>query len=336
MGDVWRGSAYRLLHRRDDGRHVVTDAFLRAGLGGPELAPVAESCAAERALHAALVAAPRAPVAAERLGRLADPDARENYRLWLAFRDRLVAAETVEACYVSLFVEERVALAPPFVDHLAQLLIRALIDSRNGLSARAGELFFRRQRVAIQEGAILAGDAETVERYATSGGFGSLGRLVAEAQTPLRRVTLDVLSEATAASYFDRDERFDTVLDLSFGRAGLDALCRLMEAWVGHLAGARVRIQPVAAIRDEHWSWHLGLDAEASAILNDLYQGQTVDDDRLGRLISLFRLEFCDPSLVLPRISGRPVYLGLAMDADGVLRMKPQNLLVNLPLAARA
>jgi len=32
-------------------------------------------------------------------------------------------------------------------------------------------------------------------------------------------------------------------------------------------------------------------------------------------------------------VAGRPVYLGLAMNADGVLRLKPQNLLLNLPLA---
>ena len=32
-------------------------------------------------------------------------------------------------------------------------------------------------------------------------------------------------------------------------------------------------------------------------------------------------------------VAGRPVYLGLAMTADRLLRVKPQNLLLNLPLA---
>jgi hypothetical protein len=32
-------------------------------------------------------------------------------------------------------------------------------------------------------------------------------------------------------------------------------------------------------------------------------------------------------------IAGRPVYLALAMSEKKVLRLKPQNLLVNLPLA---
>ena len=31
-------------------------------------------------------------------------------------------------------------------------------------------------------------------------------------------------------------------------------------------------------------------------------------------------------------IAGRPVYLALSATEDGVVRMKPQNLLINLPL----
>ena len=39
---------------------------------------------------------------------------------------------------------------------------------------------------------------------------------------------------------------------------------------------------------------------------------------------------------MLPRVRGRPVYLGLAMTAAARLKLKPQNLLVNLPLARRS
>jgi hypothetical protein len=35
-------------------------------------------------------------------------------------------------------------------------------------------------------------------------------------------------------------------------------------------------------------------------------------------------------------IAGRPVYLAMAMDAQKRLRVKPQNLLVGLPLASIA
>jgi hypothetical protein len=80
----------------------------------------------------------------------------------------------------------------------------------------------------------------------------------------------------------------------------------------------------------------MGLDAEASGILNDLYRGVEVEERRLERLLCLFQLEFENPADMLAPVAGRPVYLGLAMDDGEVLRMKPQNLLVNLPLARRA
>ena len=35
-------------------------------------------------------------------------------------------------------------------------------------------------------------------------------------------------------------------------------------------------------------------------------------------------------------VAGRPVYLAMATTPEGTLRLKPQNLLVNLPLAERA
>lgn len=56
-------------------------------------------------------------------------------------------------------------------------------------------------------------------------------------------------------------------------------------------------------------------------------------DERRSRLVSLFRLEFSDPAEMHAEVAGRPVYLGLAHNAEGVLRLKPQNLLLNLPLA---
>ena len=108
-----------------------------------------------------------------------------------------------------------------------------------------------------------------------------------------------------------------------------------MEHWIEHFHGVRVKIQPLARIEDDHWTWHVGLDAEASRILNDLYQGREVTAERLERLICLFKLVFENPADMLAPVAGRPVYLGLAMDVNQVLRMKPQNLLVNLPLARR-
>jgi hypothetical protein len=343
MQDFWRDCGYHLLERRGDGHLAVTDDFLRAYLNRPELRPVPESNDAERALHAALLRNPREAVGAERLAALADPDAIENYQVVLAFRERLLTAGSLEETYLQLFLEPQglsgagITIPPLFIDQLAHVIARAMLEGESDpLKLRAAELLFRPQQVTINDGAVMAADAETVEMFATSGGFGSLGRLVAEAQTPLRTVELDVLTEDNAELYWTRDSRYDTVLNLNFAGAGLDALCRVLERWIAHFYDIAVSIQPVQTITDERWIWHVGLDAEGNALLNDLYNGVEVGEGRLARLLSLFRMDFQDPSVVLPELAGRPVYLAMAMGENSRLRLKPQNLLVNLPLAPHA
>ena len=56
----------------------------------------------------------------------------------------------------------------------------------------------------------------------------------------------------------------------------------------------------------------------------------------MKRVIGLFRIDFRDPVVLRPEMAGLPVFLGLATAPDGILRMKPQNLLMNLPLARPA
>ncbi|WP_119461913.1 DUF6352 family protein [Rhodospirillaceae bacterium SYSU D60014] len=337
MPDFWLTSGFHLLQRNGNGGLTVTDAFLRAYFGRQELQPIAESCAAERALHAELLADPRRPVPAERLAALADPDARDNYRAVLQFRDLLLAHDTVEGCYLALFRGGHVAVPPLFVDQLAHVILRNLLDGCDDpIRLRAAEALFRSQKVSLQDGAILLADEEVVEMHASGASLGPLERLIADSGMPVRQVDLDVLDRANAALYWERSDRFDMVLNVSFTRPGLDALCRVMEAWTEHFLGVGVEIHSVQTIRDERWAWHIGLDAEASGLLNDLYAGKTVEEARLARLLSLFRLEFRDPAAMLPQVAGRPVYLGMAMTPDNRLRLKPQNLLVNLPLAKAA
>ena len=87
MPDFWRSSGYDLLDRRADGTLGITEAFIAAYLARPEMAPVPESCAAERALHVALLADPRRPVTPVNLVAIRDKDARENYGVFARFRD---------------------------------------------------------------------------------------------------------------------------------------------------------------------------------------------------------------------------------------------------------
>src|SRR5688572_14408824 len=77
MPDFWQSCGYNLLRKGADGRLVVTDDYLRFYYRRPELAPVAESCPAERALHASLIAQPRRAVPEPEIAAVADADARE-------------------------------------------------------------------------------------------------------------------------------------------------------------------------------------------------------------------------------------------------------------------
>lgn len=335
MPDFWRSSGFHLLRIEGD-ELVVSDDFLRAFLLRPELAPIDESCAAERALHERLIEEPRRPVEETSVAGLADPDAADNYRAFLRFRDRLLAQPGVTAAYLDLVRNGLDGVPPLFLDQLTHILVRHLLDGTGDpFRARAGELLFREQRVTIQDGQVMLADEETVVMLGRDGGLGALGRLLVESETPLRQVELDVLQPSTAEGYWARSDRFDTVLDLGFTRPGLDALCRVLEGWVLRFTGAAVSIQPVGRIEDQRWVWHVGLDVEASALLDTLWQGEELDEARRARLLALFRLEFKDLADMLDRVRGRPVHLGLAMTPDQRLRMKPQNLLLNLPLAPR-
>jgi hypothetical protein len=335
MPDFWPSCGHALLERTPDGRLAVTDAYLRLHLQRPELTPLEQSGPRERALHEALLGTPRMVVSGDALAAVEDADARDNYAVWLRFRDRLVAAPTLEAAYASLFSGGGVDVPPLFVHELTQVLLRHILgEDAAALEARAAEMLFRPQKISIlPDGAVMAADEETVERHASGEAFGSLGELLARNRVPRRSVDLDVLSEDTAEAYWERSERFDLAVSLNRGQPALAALCRVLERWIAHFLGVAVTIQPLRAVEDAQWSWHVGLDAEATALLNDLYRGASVDESRLARLLCLFRLEFADAADVRTEQAGRPVYLGMAMDETQRLRLKPQNLLINLPLA---
>lgn len=334
--DFWQHSGYHLLERASDGHLLVTDDYLRLYFARPELAPVAESCANELRLHAALLDAPRRPVSDAEVAALADPDAQENYRVMLRFRWQLLAAPTLEAFYFSLFRQD-VAIPPPFIHHTTEVILRSLLDgTEDGLLPRAAETFFRQQRVSVKDGAVMLADAETVNLHAESGGLGNLGRMLKEVNAPLRSMDLDVLDAGNHAEYFQRDGRRDTVLQINPGLPGSLALCELLALWVAHFHGTMVKVTPVREIPDEEWVWHVGLDVEASAMLNDIYAGGEVDEDRMRRVVGLFRMDFADASALQTEMRGAPVFLGMAMTAEGNMRLKPQNLLMNLPLANRA
>ncbi len=341
--DFWPSCGYRLLDQDANGHLVVTDEFLRHLLERPDVAPIASSCAAELALHRQLLQVPRREVAQAELAAIKDRDAADNYAVWLRFRARLLAAPTLEASYLALFQGEGVDVAPLLVQQLTQVLLRHVLGHAAGeegvtaLEVRAAEMLFRAQKISIlEDGAVMAADDETVQRSAIFVGFASIDEMLQQGGVPLRSVDLDVLSEDNQEDYWSRSEHFDLVLRLNHGQPVLDGLCRVLERWIAHFLQLPVRIQTDREIVDEHWVWHVGLDAQASSILNDMYTGAEVNEDRMKRLMCLFRLEFVTPADMLAEVAGRPVYLAMAMDENGRLKLKPQNLLLNLPLARRS
>ena len=351
MQDSWHAGTHTHLDPTPHGWLRPTDAWLRPFLALPELALINESCAGEIALHAALSATPMRPVAPAELDAIEDGDARANHRMFLAFRDALLAAGTLEAYYLALMRSSRVTIPPLFVERVVQAILRHLLDAgSDAFEARAAEMLFRAQRLTLADGRMLAADLATIDLLNETGGFGELGRLLVQGNAPLAAVQMAVLGPDTAADYWHRSERHTFVLDLTHelandlghglsfmltrAHSGLKALAGVLQRWVAHLLGVQVAITPLRRIDDEAWRWHIGLDVESMALLNDLYEDRPVAAERMGRLISLFRLEFANPAEMRADVAGKPVYLGLAMRADGTLRLKPQNLLLNLPLAA--
>ena len=360
--DCWTSCGIHQLQRNARGWLQPTDAYWRLWLERPELALVEESCAAERALHAALVDEPGRTVPAAELAALQDDDARANHQLFLAFRDTVTEAGSLEAAYAGFFRAGSIQIPPLFLDLMVQAIVCNLLqdaDTDTDASAdawawawRAAELLFRRQRVQVQDGRVLSGDAQVLDMLSETGGLGEVGRLLMQGGASLAPVQVEVLGEDNAERYLASREglgRFNFVLDLTHevrnelphgltltmtrSRSGLKALARVLERWVDHFHGTPVKIEPEARVEDPAWRWHLGLDVESTQLLNDLYTGQAVAPERQARLISLFKLRFVDPADMREDVRGKPVYLGLAMAADGSLKLKPQNLLINLPLS---
>jgi hypothetical protein len=328
MRDFWLSCGHHLLDRNAGGGLVVTDEFLKVYLARPELAPPPEASKEERALHAALLAEPRRSVTPEEIAALADPDARENWQLMVEFRDLLLRHPTLEAAYAAL-LRDGVGRTPPlFINQLVHVILRNALDGcDDAYVLRAAELFFREQRLTVHEQSLIAADEETIA------GIGDTPLSPLVSMLGLQTASeIDVLSDVNADSYWERSDQFDMALDMTAGRRSLAALGEVIAAWIFHMLSIEVDIEPLTEVRDANLTWYVGLDAEATRIGDALWSGEEIDDATKARVIGLFRLTFRDPSVVTEQLRGEPIYLLLAMAPDHVLRMKPQNLVMGLPV----
>jgi hypothetical protein len=328
MIDFWVSSGHLLLDKNEAGRLLVTDDFLKLYLARPELVPPDEACPAEISLHRRLMAEPRTAIGDIDIDALADADARDNWRMMIGFRDRLVGHASLEDAYLAM-IRDGVGRTPPlFVSQLLHVIMRNVLDGETDpLVLRAGELMFRPQRLTREAGGILLADEEIVD-----------GEEQARERSPLiammgehKARQLDVLKPETAELYWKRSDQFDMVLDFSPASPARAALATVMERWLHHMLALDAKVSPLERIEDEAWFWFIGLDAESTRTGNRLWRGEKVSPDQLDRVVALYRLEF-------PRINeiaGRSIYLILSMSSGRIVAMKPQNLLAGLPDAAR-
>jgi hypothetical protein len=275
-----------------------------------------------------LLADPRRSVAPGDIMSIQDADVRENWQVMIAFRDHLLRHKTLEAAYVAL-VRAGMGRTPPiFINQLVHLLMRNVLDGCDDpWLLRAAELFFRPQLVTLHDGALLAADEETIAGSSVT----PVSPLVSMLGLPAAS-EIDVLGEHNAADYFARSERFDMALDLTAGRKGLAALGDVMALWLRHLLMIDVTVEPLVEVREAQFTWYVGLDAEGTKIGDRLWNGDELDETTQRRVIGLFGLRFDDSAVAVEAVGDEPVYLILAMSADRIVRMKPQNLIVGLPL----
>lgn len=327
MREFWVASGHQLTRLDARGRMIVTDELLLAWLARPEVLPPEEACEVERALHARLMRAPRDPVSEADITAMADPDAHENWRFLITLRDRLLEAGTIEEGYLAI-IREGLRLPVVFYDQLVQLILRnALEGCEDVWTLRAAEMLFRAQRGHVSDGALILADDELVAEMEAEKQLSPLNAMFAGSADDL-----DVLVEENAWTYWSRSDAHTMALPFGSASQAREGLARALEALVTHLLGARVRITPLTSVEDVDLRWYVGLDQVGVTIGDALWRGE----EPTGALIGLFRLEFADPDLMIEEVRGAPVWLILGMGDDKTVRIKPQNLIMGLPLVAQA
>ena len=327
--DFWLSCGHHLLDRDVVGRLLVTDDFLKAYLARPELVPPPEACLAEQSLHKAMLSDPRRAVAASQVADITDTDARENWEMMIAWRDHLVKHRTLEAAYLEI-IRRNIKFPHLLMGQLVQAILRnALDDCEDAYLLRAAEMFFRPQKLVMQEDSVTAIDEELQSSLDPH-----RSPLIALLGLPAA-AEVDMLNDATASDYWKRSDRFDMALDLTAGRRGLVALGGVITRWLSHLLAIDVAVEPLVELHSASWSWYVGLNSEATRIGDAIWHDGELDDAMRAQLVGLFRLTFRDPADMIEKVRGDPVYLLVAMTPDEKLRLKPQNLVTGLPIRHR-
>lgn len=333
MREFWVSSGHHLARRREGGGLEATDELLLAFLARPELVPPDDACEAEQRLHRSLLAEPRRPVSDPEVAALADADARENWAVMITFRDVLVRAPTVEAAYLEIVRNPPVRVPVLFMNQLVHLILRNALDGcEDPYVLRAAELFFRPQKATVQDGSLLLADAELVEAEERRAGHSPLLAMLGREPA----AELDVMDDANAWTYWSRSDAFTMAMNVGANPKARDGFARAIETWISHLLDLPVRVEAISGIQDDDWRWFVGLDAEGTRLGNAVWQGDGLSDEERSRIAALFRMVVADRARLDDRVGDRPIYLFMGMTPDRRVTMKPQNLVIGLPLRAGA
>src|SRR5258707_15535677 len=209
----------------------------------------------------------------------------------IAWRDHLVRYWSLEAAYLEI-VRRNIKFPHILICQLVQAILRnALDDCGDVFMLRAAEMFFRPQRLVLQEASIVAIDEETDP----SPGLHSpspLSTLLGLLPTP----EIDLPGDSTAESYWERSDRFDMALDLTTGRRGLIALGDVVARWLSHLLAIAVVVEPLSEPERVSFIWYGGLSSDATPIGVAIWNGEDLFDGARTQLVTLFLLTFGAPA----------------------------------------
>lgn len=327
MPEFWVASGHHLTRLDGRGRMLVTDELLIAWLARPEILPPPEACDAERALHARLLANPRAAVPEPSLAALRDPDAQENWRFFLLLRDTLLRAGTIEDGYAAI-MEQGLRLPVVFLSQLVQLILRNALDGCNDPQVlRAAECLFRPQRAHVKDDQLLLADEELVTLFEQEMHASPLTAMFSGGIDGL-----DVLGGGNEWTYWSRSDAHTTILNFGGDPEARRGMAQALQAFIRHMMGLEVTVAATTQVQDVDLHWYVGLDQNGTAIGDALWHGRALP----ATIVGLFRLDFAPDGPLRPEMAGHPVWLILGLGKDGAVRMKPQNLLSGLPLAEPA
>ena len=209
----------------------------------------------------------------------------------IAFRDRPLAAPTLEAAYLALV--RHAGQAPPlFLNQLVHLILRNALEGCDDPTCCApAELFFRPQRASFHDGTVLLADAEVIEAH-------EAGRTSSRRSSPCSAepaAELDVLDDGNAWTYWSRSDAFTMALNLGSNPRSREASPASIEAWV-RTSSHRGAVEPVAAIEDRTGAGSSGSTPRRRGSATPCGGARSRGRRAVARVLALFRLTFAEPA----------------------------------------